>query len=89
MILQTSSVTASPPLQPEDLQRFMRLHKIKGEILFLEEETLTVESAARALGTSPEQIAKSVLFLIKQHPSWQSLAAPARLSDALSPPALA
>ncbi len=53
-------------LTPEDLQAFMERHSIPGEILFLEQPTLTVEEAARALGVAPEQIVKSVLFTIKE-----------------------
>ncbi len=52
-------------LTPEDLQAFMERHNIPGEILFLEQPTLTVNDAARALGVAPEQIVKSVLFTIK------------------------
>ncbi len=52
-------------LTPEDLQAFMEQHNIPGEILFLEQPTLTVNDAARALGVAPEQIVKSVLFTIK------------------------
>lgn len=49
---------------PDDLRAFLERRGIRGEIIFLEQETLTVESAARALGVVPEQIVKSVLFTI-------------------------
>lgn len=52
-------------LTPNDLESFMNRHRIKGEIIFLEDETPTVETAAQALGTQPDQIAKSVLFTMK------------------------
>jgi len=51
-------------LTPDDLQRFLNEHNISGEILFLDEPTLTVEAAAQVVKTRPEQIIKSVLFTI-------------------------
>jgi len=42
----------------------MAQHQITGEIIYLQTPTATVVEAARALGTRPEQIAKSVLFTI-------------------------
>jgi len=51
-------------LTPDDLQRFMNEHNISGEILFLDQPTLTVEAAAQVVKTRPEQIMKSVLFTI-------------------------
>ena len=51
-------------LTPHDLQLFMDEHKVSGEILFLEEPTLTVVAAAQAVNTHSDQIIKSVLFTI-------------------------
>ena len=51
-------------LQPADLAIFMRENNIPGEILSLEVPTPTVEDAAQAVGTSPENIVKSLLFRI-------------------------
>ena len=51
-------------LQPSDLEGFMRENDIPGEILSLEVPTPTVEDAAQAVGTSPENIVKSLLFRI-------------------------
>jgi len=51
-------------LTPVDLQAFMDDHGIKGEIIFLDDPTPTVETAASALGTTPDRIVKSVLFTI-------------------------
>jgi Cys-tRNA(Pro) deacylase len=51
-------------LTSTDLQTFMDQNGIPGEIIFLETDTPTVESAAQALGTDPEHIVKSVLFTI-------------------------
>ncbi len=57
-------MTADQPLQPTDLANFMRDNDIPGEILTLEVPTPTVEAAAQAVGTSPENIVKSILFRI-------------------------
>jgi Cys-tRNA(Pro) deacylase len=53
------------PLNSHDLQAFMTAHAIPGEILHLSVPTPTVETAARALGVQPEQIVKSILFLVE------------------------
>ena len=52
------------PLTSEDLQAFMDLHQIPGQILILDAPTPTVEAAAQAVGVSPRQIVKSVLFTV-------------------------
>ena len=51
-------------LQPADLAIFMQENNIPGEILSLEVPTPTVEDAALAVGTSLENIVKSLLFRI-------------------------
>ena len=51
-------------LTPADLQAFMDQNAIPGEIVFLNTPTPTVETAARAVGTEPEHIVKSILFTI-------------------------
>jgi len=51
-------------LTPVDLQTFMDQNNISGEIIFLDEATPTVETAASALGTKPDKIVKSVLFTV-------------------------
>ena len=43
----------------------MTAHGIAGEILHLSVPTPTVETAAQALGVQPEQIVKSILFLVE------------------------
>jgi prolyl-tRNA editing enzyme YbaK/EbsC (Cys-tRNA(Pro) deacylase) len=55
-------------LSPVDLKAFMRQHGLQGEILSLDVPTPTVETAARAVGTQPEQIVKSILFLVEGQP---------------------
>jgi prolyl-tRNA editing enzyme YbaK/EbsC (Cys-tRNA(Pro) deacylase) len=49
-------------LGPEDLKAFITEHHIPGEIVHLDVPTLTVETAAEAVGVSPDQIVKSLLF---------------------------
>ena len=56
------------PLNSHDLQTFMTAHGIAGEILHLSVPTPTVETAARALDVQPEQIVKSILFLVGAGP---------------------
>lgn len=51
-------------LGPEDLKAFMAKHHITGEIVHLDVPTLTVETAAEAVGVSPDQIVKSLLFKV-------------------------
>ncbi|HSB67527.1 MAG TPA: YbaK/EbsC family protein [Anaerolineales bacterium] len=51
-----------------DLQGFMQDHSIQGEILRLNVPTPTVESAAQAVNAGPEQIIKSILFLVDDQP---------------------
>ena len=46
----------------------MRENFITGEILHLKVPTPTVETAAQAAGTQPEQIVKSILFLVDSQP---------------------
>lgn len=51
-----------------DLRGFMQAHAIQGEILQLNVPTPTVESAAQAVNAAPEQIIKSILFLVDNQP---------------------
>jgi prolyl-tRNA editing enzyme YbaK/EbsC (Cys-tRNA(Pro) deacylase) len=51
-------------LGPEDLKAFMAEHHIPGDIVHLEVPTLTVETAAEAVGVRPDQIVKSLLFKV-------------------------
>ncbi|MCL4265413.1 MAG: YbaK/EbsC family protein [Anaerolineae bacterium] len=50
------------------LQTYLTENQVDAEILFLHVETPTVEAAAIALGVLPEQIIKSVLFLVDKEP---------------------
>ena len=48
------------------LQSYMDRNAIPGEILHLSVPTPTVETAAQAVGVRPEQIVKSILFLVDE-----------------------
>ncbi|HLY26820.1 MAG TPA: hypothetical protein VKQ72_10805, partial [Aggregatilineales bacterium] len=49
---------------PDDLQVFLTANAIPGEIIHATVETPTVPAAAAALGVVPEQIVKTVMFLV-------------------------
>jgi len=55
-------------LSSADLQRFITQHQIDATILPLDEHTLTVPDAARALNVAPEQIIKSLVFVVREQP---------------------
>ncbi len=55
-------------LNSSDLADFMESHDISGKIVHLTQNVLTVEDAASAVGTTPDQIVKSLLFLIDGKP---------------------
>lgn len=55
-------------LGPEDLQNYIERSDIQAEILTLTVPTPTVVDAARAVGTSPEMIIKSLVFLVGGEP---------------------
>lgn len=59
----------SRPLTSDDLDAFIAQRGISAEILHLPVETPTVEDAARAVGTEPGRIVKSLLFLIDGSPA--------------------
>jgi prolyl-tRNA editing enzyme YbaK/EbsC (Cys-tRNA(Pro) deacylase) len=54
---------------PVELACFIAAHTIAAEIVPVMVETPTVPAAAAALGVSPAQIIKSLLFLIKDQPA--------------------
>ncbi len=57
-----------PTLTPADLARFIVAHGIAAEIVPMQADTPTVPAAAAALGVSPAQIIKSLLFIIRDAP---------------------
>ena len=57
------------PLTPQDLESYLTEHQIDGELIHLSVPTPTVETAAEAVSVSPDQIVKSLLFLIDGQPA--------------------
>lgn len=55
-------------LTPTDLSALIAAHGIAAEIVPMTVETPTVPAAAAALGVSPAQIIKSLLFLVRDRP---------------------
>ena len=51
-----------------DLEAFIESRSIQAEVISLPVRTLTVPDAARAVGTVPERIIKSLLFLVDGRP---------------------
>jgi prolyl-tRNA editing enzyme YbaK/EbsC (Cys-tRNA(Pro) deacylase) len=51
-----------------DLAAYIKENEIAAELLFLAEETPTVAAAAAAVGAHPDQIGKSILFLVDGRP---------------------
>jgi prolyl-tRNA editing enzyme YbaK/EbsC (Cys-tRNA(Pro) deacylase) len=52
----------------DELRDYMQAHDIAGEIMHLSVPTPTVETAAQAVGTSVDQIIKSILFIVNGQP---------------------
>jgi Cys-tRNA(Pro) deacylase len=59
---------SQPSLTSADLQRYIEAHQIEATILPMAEHTPTVPDAARALEVEPEQIIKSLVFLVQNEP---------------------
>lgn len=55
-------------LTPDDLQRYIEEHHIQAELMRDVGDTPTVLDAARALGVPPEQIIKTLVFLVDGKP---------------------
>jgi len=53
-------------LTPADLQVYLTTHTIPAQIIQVKVETPTVPAAATALGVAPEQIVKTVMFLVDE-----------------------
>lgn len=66
-------------MNAEDVAAYLRAHALAGEVVRLPEPTPTVETAARAAGTAPERIVKSVLFLAAGVPVLVVANGPARV----------
>jgi prolyl-tRNA editing enzyme YbaK/EbsC (Cys-tRNA(Pro) deacylase) len=55
-------------LDSKDLQAFLHSHAVQARLMHLDEPTPTVSDAADAVGVKPDQIIKSLLFLISDQP---------------------
>ncbi|MFN2146693.1 MAG: YbaK/EbsC family protein [Anaerolineales bacterium] len=56
------------PLTPDDLEAYLIDNDIPAKVVRLDAPTPTVEAAAEVIGVHPDQIVKSLLFLIEEHP---------------------
>ena len=66
-------------MDEQDLTYFIQKQGIVAELVLLETETRTVEAAAAAVGVSPEQIGKSILFIADGQPVLVIANGPARV----------
>ncbi|MGD8603328.1 MAG: YbaK/EbsC family protein [Anaerolineales bacterium] len=55
-------------LDSNDLQAYLRAHHILAKVMHLENPTPTVTDAAVAVGVEPDQIIKSLLFMVDERP---------------------
>ena len=55
-------------MNSQDLRNFIDQERITAEILIMDGHTPTVEDAARELNVAPEQIIKSLVFVIRDEP---------------------
>ena len=67
-------------MDDRDLELFIAEHNIVAEIIHMSSETPTVSKAAAALGVSPEQIGKTILFLADDRPLLVIANGPARIN---------
>ncbi len=65
---QPTPPTDLAPGSARSLARFIAAHGIAAEVVPMAVETPTVPAAAAALGVSPQQIIKSLLFLVRDQP---------------------
>ena len=62
----THDAPTDRPLQPDDLRRFIADQAIAATLIDGLGDTPTVPAAAAALGVDPDQIIKTLLFLIER-----------------------
>jgi prolyl-tRNA editing enzyme YbaK/EbsC (Cys-tRNA(Pro) deacylase) len=55
-------------LTSSDLQAYLSANHVTAEIIHCDIPTPTVEAAAGAMGTLPERIVKSILFVVREEP---------------------
>lgn len=68
LFVEASDELTDKPLGPDNLQAYLNEHNIAAEIVYPGAPTPTVPAAAEALGVEPDQIVKSVLFLVDDQP---------------------
>jgi len=68
MFIEVADERTQQPLTPDNLQAYLAEQNIPAEIIFPGAPTPTVEAAALALGVEPDQIVKSVVFLVDGTP---------------------
>jgi prolyl-tRNA editing enzyme YbaK/EbsC (Cys-tRNA(Pro) deacylase) len=68
LFVEASDELTDKPLGPDNLQAYLNEHNISAEIVYPGAPTPTVPAAAEALGVDPDQIVKSVLFLVDDQP---------------------
>lgn len=68
LFLEVADERTQQPLTPQNLQAYLAEQNIPAEIIFPGGPTPTVEAAARVLGVEPDQIVKSVVFLVDGTP---------------------
>lgn len=60
--------TSQPSLDSKDVTAYMAENRISGELVRCSAPTPTVRAAAEVMGVTPEQIVKSILFLVSGNP---------------------
>jgi Cys-tRNA(Pro) deacylase len=66
---ESAAIAATPPvLTATDLAAHIAQHAIQAELIPMVVDTPTVVVAAQALGVAPEQIVKSIVFLVDEQP---------------------
>jgi len=68
LFVEVADERTQQPLTPDNLQAYLSEQGIPGEIIFPGAPTPTVAAAAKALGVAPDQIVKSVVFLVDGTP---------------------
>jgi Cys-tRNA(Pro) deacylase len=65
---EPTSAAKPEALDAKDVARWIEAHQVEAEVVHLATHTPTVELAAQAVGTDPERIVKSLLFLVEGRP---------------------
>ena len=55
-------------LDTEHLEKFIHENGVRGQLIHINVPTPTVESAAAAVGTNPDKVIKSLIFLVDGNP---------------------